>query len=85
VLSVLNFAYDQDIIACYQERVRPGHFKMYKYLSQTRVQTRESINRIVAPCIFVESLQFFNQRMQKGNGLCNVIASYAACAYRKGN
>jgi len=22
---------------------------------------------------------------EKGNGLCNVIASYAACAYRKGN
>jgi len=22
---------------------------------------------------------------EDGNGLCNVIASYAACAYRKGN
>jgi len=23
--------------------------------------------------------------LSEGNGLCNVIASYAACAYRKGN
>ena len=39
--SVLNFAYDQATVGCYKEYARQRYINMYKYLSQTRDQTRQ--------------------------------------------